>query len=525
MIIPKIEICISRNKNLFNAEQAFRSAEINQWTKKIEYSVDAGYKCVEAKISIKCDEAWYIDSKRELLSIEGEITPPFPVGCWLVCSLDGKYWQVDLPKFPHMHFVKTRDGVDAFFTVRDLDSLGILYWGSEKIAEPMNDLKLSLWVYHLDSPDECAWVEPYPNGAKAAICLTDHADWDSVEKMRLLNDLFEKYDFRFTKSIFPHSDPEGSKNEPGLDNPEFKKEIDRLNAMGSEIAYHGLSPRINPPDYDICLERIESMSEYQTETWIDHGTGQYLYSRKASFDNGVKLTDILGKNGVHNYWSYADIWENPCHDLNVWSSRTIADSLKDILCLMKRKKHMSGKQFAYIAATILKNTFGGAEYRQLKKSWKPSIAKRLYSQYQSLKKLHVKPTVIYNEAGIFALNNMEGNWIFDSILLNHLSLQLAPESIDRLIQDNGLLIAHCYMGAQHKYGGSNCFVGDSEEVKLLNSFEESMAYISMKQKTYEIITMSFKEFRESCKKFMNTILIKKENSWSKEMRNKNETEY
>jgi len=510
-IEPKLSI--SNDEKFFSEAKPTLERQINEWTKEISYTIDIHHRYVKCKISIICDAAWAIDHKRDLIPINNEVTPPFPVGCWLVCSIEEGFWQIDFPKFPHMRFVRTDKGVDVLFPIRDIDSLGIQYWGTDKITLPQKALNLSLWIYRLEALEECAWIEPYPHGAKAALCLTDHADWDGVDKMRPLNDLFERYDFRLTKSIFPHSDPQGNKREPGLDDPAFKKEIDRLKSMGSEIAYHGLSPRVNLPEFEHCLERVESMDSYRPETWIDHGTGEYLFSRQAKFDNGENLVELMAEHGIRNYWSYVDIWENSCTDLNVWSARSIIDSFYDVICLLKRKRKMSGKQFAYITVALLKNLFGGAEYRKLNKIFDRSIRKELMRHYRRLSHLHQNPTVLYGQTGLFAPYDESDLWIFDTILLNHLALQLHPDSIDKLIEENGLLIAHTYMGAQHPYGGSNCFDSDSSEPKLLKSFEGNIAYISEKQKDGQIVTLPFGELRDLYENFLKTRLIREKDRW------------
>jgi len=485
---------------------------INQWTTVYKY--DCKYRDkINIKIAFNVDEAWFLSGERELKKIEKEVMPPFPVGCLLILKSDNRYYQIDLPKYPYMKFIRNKNNIDVYFSLKDISKIGLQFWGEEKIKKDLELINFEIRIFKINSIKECKWVEPYPNGAKAAICLTDHADWDSAEKLTKLVDLFEKYNFKFTKSIFPHSDFQGYKQEPGLDNKSFKNEINRLYKMGTEIAYHGLSPRVNPPTYNECLKRIETMKFYSPTTWIDHGTGSYLYSREAKFSNGVLLVDELSKSGISNYWSYMDIWENPSINLNVWTKRTFFSALQDIFNLSLIKGRMNPKQFAYICIGMFKNIFGGSKYRQLKNIWKPSIYRHLVAHVKRLNVLHANPFVIYNENGLFALNNLNENWVFDTILLNHLALQLKPKSIDNLVKQNGLLIAHCYMGAQHKYGGSNCFNNKSENPELLSRFEENIAYISSLQKQNELVTLTFEELRKNFEKFIGTKYIREKNGW------------
>lgn len=497
----------------FKPVQNIEEKKINAWTSFFTTKLANNANSIKIMVSIASNEAWYLSVDRRLLPIEKEVVPPFPVGCLLVIRQNDQFYQIDLPKYPHMKFMREEDFVSVSFVVKELSGVGLAFWGKDKVRPSDRPINLKFSIYKIDTLDECVWIEPYPNGAKSAICLTDHADWDSSEKLRQLVNLFEKYDFNFTKSIFPHSDPEGYKNEPGLDDLEFKQQVDRLSAMGTEIAYHGLSPRVNPPVYDECLHRIDAMKVYSPETWIDHGTGNYLYSRDATFSNGVGLVELMKKNAIKNYWSYMDVWENPSDNLNIWAERTLAGSLKDVWGLSMKKGKMKPKQFAYIAVGILKNIFGGSHYRQLKKMYKPSVYKKLTIHAKRLKLLHQNSFVMYDENGHFALNSTNRNWVFDTILLNHLALQLKPKAIDSLVKENGLLLAHCYMGAQHKYGGSNCFNEDSQNPKILKEFEENIVYISKLQDKGGVVTLSFEELRKSYVDFIETTMVREKSRW------------
>jgi len=486
---------------------------INQWTTWYKYNCKNRDK-IDIKITIESEEAWFLSGDRELYKLEKEVvSPPFPVGCFLVLKYEESYYQIDLPKYPYMKFTRENNKINIFFPLKDLSSIGLQFWGEKKIKKASEMIYFEVQIFKIDSLEECHWIEPYPNGAKSAICLTDHADWDSVEKIKQLADLFEKYDFKFTKSIFPHSDPQGKKQEPGLDNLEFKYQVDRLYAMGTEIAYHGFSPRITPPSFEACEDRMQMMDNFNPVTWIDHGTGEYLYSREAKCENGTSLVTLLDRQKIVNYWSYMDIWENAVSDLNVWNNRNIYSGIKDIFYLTVVKKYMNIKQFAYISVSLLKNLFGGAYYRQLKYFWKPLVFQKLKHQYRALKYLHKAPTVLYDEYGEFALMSKRKYWIFDTILLNHLALQLSPSAIDKLVESNGLLIAHCYMGAQHKYGGSNCFNDDLKNPKILKEFKTNIAYISLLQQEGKIVSLTFEELRESFEKFVRTKLVRERDTW------------
>lgn len=485
---------------------------INSWTQ--EYTLHPDVPAEATLLAAgRAKRAWYLDAKRKLRQIRGTITPPFPVGNWLVIENDEGLFQIDLPKFPHLELSHDGKTFRLQFPIRSRSSTGLRLWGERKIGDTEKTLTLSRRIYRLGSLEEARWIEPYPEGARAVICLTDHADWDSTDKLEKLADLFDRCDFRFTKSIFPHSDPQGRKQEPGLDDPAFRKVIDRLYEMGTEIAYHGFSPRMMPPSFEAVKKRMALMREYKPVTWIDHGTGRYLFSRVGKCKNGMDLVELLGNEGIENYWSYTDIWKNPgpSGSLNLWTNRKAMESFSDVLSLFKKKNNISAKQLAYLLVSIPKNIFGGADYRKLKQFYKPKTLNFLREKKKKLRSLHSHPFGLYDKNGIFSFaGTPDKPLVFDTILLNHLSLQISPKAIEGLIKENGVLLAHCYMGAQHRYGGSNIF--DNKD-NILPEFEENIKYIDTLQKQKQVVSLSFQQLQDQMDYFNNVKILKIENNW------------
>ncbi|WP_457602613.1 hypothetical protein [Nitratifractor sp.] len=494
-------------------EQHLRS--INSWTQEYTLQIKAPAETTLQAVG-RAKRAWYLDYDRELREIQGKISPPFPVGNLLVIENDKGLYQIDLPKFPYLELEFDGRSFMLHFPIRSKNAAGLALWGEQKINDAEEEITLTRRIYRLNSLKEVHWVEPYPDGAKAVVCLTDHADWDSVEKLDKLADLFKKYDFRFTKSIFPHSDPQEEKQEPGLDDPTFTRVIDKLYGMGTEIAYHGFSPRIEPPSFKTVEERIALMRRYRPVTWIDHGTGCYLFSRKGRCENGIDLVELLGNEGIENYWSYTDVWENPgpSGSLNLWRRRRIVESFSDIHSLMKSKECLSAEKVAYLLISLPENIFGSSDYRRPKNLYRPKNFRFLMEKSKKLHALHRRPFGLYNRHGFFSFKGTPKDpLVFDSILLNHLSLQLAPEAMNRLSKENGLLLAHCYMGAQHRYGGSNIF--DSKN-NILPSFRENIESLHAMQKRSELRSVSLLTLTQSLKNFEETRFVKEDDSWKEE---------
>jgi hypothetical protein len=461
------------------------------------------------------EEAYFLNHERRIVALTHEAAPPYPVGCILWLKTSGTLWQIDLPKYPYLRLCKQVNKVTAKFVIQDRFGSGLILWGEHKIRKSPFEKTIYIRANKLRSLQEAVWLEPYPNAARSVICLTDHPDYDSVSQLRLLHELFSKNNIRITKGVFPKSDPKPGYLEPGLDVPEYKTYIDLLYESGSEIAYHGLSPRLNPPSLSECLRRIEMMSSYSPKTWIDHGCGTYLFSRDAIFKEGDSLVDILSKAGVENYWSYTDIWENPVRHLDVWKHRNLLSAFSNFFSFLLDKKCVSIPLAVYYGSSILKNLLGQFHLRGVMSdplrinAWK-SVA----THTRRLKKYHDNPMVFYDLNGHFSLMSNQSIWVFDTVLLNHLAFQLRPANIDLLCRQNGLLLAHCYFGhRKSRYGTMNCFVKDGDRESMIPEFAEDIKYISEKQSQKELVTLSFNALRTALTDFVSASLIRSSRGW------------
>ena len=85
--------------------------------------------------------------------------------------------------------------------------------------------------------------------------------------------------------------------------------------------------------------------------------------------------------------------------------------------------------------------------------------------------------------------------------------------MENLIEENGVLLAHCYMGAQHRYAGSNVF--DSEG-KILPSFREAIESINEMQKSSKLQSASLQTLTKALKRFEETRLVKEDKRWKEE---------
>lgn len=471
------------------------------------------------RIQVTCffpaEEAYFLSHDRQILPLSRETHPPYPVGCVLWIREEHILHQIDLPKYPHLKLYKQDHVIVAQFVIQDRYGSGLILWGANKLKKSPVTEQIYVRVNRLSSLEDAVWFEPYPNGARSVVCLTDHPDFDSVPKLRLLSELFSKTSICITKGVFPSSDPQLGRMEPGIDVPEYQKSVDMLYGSGSEIAYHGLSPGRDAPSVAECLRRIDMMSQYFPKTWIDHGTGDYLFSRGAVLKEGVSLVEMLSKVGVENYWSYTDVWENPARDLHVWTKRKLFLAFSNVLYFLWDKKRVRVPQLLYYGSSVLKNLLGQYHVRPIKNTpWRMSAWKSVAAQAGRLKYYHGNPMVLYDMSGQCSFMSKERIWLFDTILCNHLAFQLRPPNVDLLCKENGLLLAHCYFGHQkNKYGTMNCFVDDGANPALIPEFIENITYISEKQSQRELVTLSFTALRDALTNFANVSLVRTASGW------------
>jgi hypothetical protein len=470
---------------------------------------------IEVTCLFDAEEAYFLTHDRRIQPLISHASPPFPVGCIFWIKVGNCLFQIDLPKYPHLRLSKQSNHITARFVIRDRFGAGLILWGDHKIRRSAFHKTFHIRANRLRSLKECVWLEPYPSGVRSVICLTDHPDFDSVPKLRLLYELFSKNEFRITKGVFPKSDPKPGFLEPGLDLPEYKSYIDMLYESGSEIAYHGLSPRIDPPPFPECMRRIELMSMYSPRTWIDHGCGTYLFSKDAAFKEGPDLVHVMSKAGIKNYWSYTDVWENPTRHLNVWKRRRLTCAVSNLCSFLLAKRPVNAPLTFYYASSVMKNLLGPFHLQSIiKEPWKKDGWKHVAAHSRKLKYYHENPMVLYDLDGQSSLMSDQDIWVFDTVLLNHLAFQLRPSNVDLLCKQNGLLLAHCYFGHQkNKYTTINCFLNDSSNLSLIPEFVEAVRYIAEMQRQKELITLPFDALRTALITFGNSTLIRTSRGW------------
>ncbi len=475
--------------------------ECSEWHASWEIEADLSAQPTEeaqVSVQIEAQEAWYLSHARRLLPLTGAVCPPFPVGRFVVVlSRDGLF-KYGFPWGTGFRVSRSNGRVEVTATVLDRPRCGLSLWGTHKLIPPVErSLRLRFYRDKLLSLDECLWVEPYPYGARAAVCLTDHADFDTVEKLNALAQVFLRNGLRFTKSVFPQTDPLGEKREPGLDVADYRSLISELHAHGTEVAFHGFGPRVRAPSVEECLRRAELLLPFGPATWIDHGIGDYLFSRQARLNGGARLTDLLRRFGVRNYWSCVDVWENPFRSLSSWRARRPVERIVDpvVGTLLVRPAGLKG--WLQMALQPLRNTIGTPQVEKLRaaprrwRAWAEALgSRRLAGQIQEA------PLLIYGLDGSEPTLRPDGEWVFDTVLINHPAVQLRPRLLDRLFRESGLLLGHSYLSCDQARFAGACRRGPSGVTHVSSRFLESMEYLAQRQRLREVVSLSFAELRQ-----------------------------
>jgi hypothetical protein len=160
----------------------------------------------------------------------------------------------------------------------------------------------------------------FPDGRRAALVITDHADQSTLRTLTALaygrsDDDHARggligHHLAITKALFAHG-----VERPQLEDPKVVALADALHEAGSEIVPHSATPRPDPrPVTDEALARF---TRWAARTWIDH---QPETNCEAFGDQGFVaggrfgIADLLSAHGYQYVWAEDDL---PAGDLNL----------------------------------------------------------------------------------------------------------------------------------------------------------------------------------------------------------------
>src|SRR5213592_4721939 len=133
-------------------------------------------RSVIANVVIESDHTWFLDDDGQLAPLASSAIPSWPRGRFIVTARDGQLDRWEFPRFRRFRLVRQNGSVLIVAPLLDRSSCGISVWPAVPWAARRDKMVLELVQAPLSHLEECPWIEPYPDGARAVICLTDHAD-------------------------------------------------------------------------------------------------------------------------------------------------------------------------------------------------------------------------------------------------------------------------------------------------------------------------------------------------------------
>lgn len=157
----------------------------------------------------------------------------------------------------------------------------------------------------------------FPDGRRAALTITDHADQSSARTLAAL--VYGRSDkasatggilghhLRITKSLFAH----GS-DRPQLEDPAVVRLADQLYVAGSEIVPHSATPRRD--ERPVTVAALDTFARWHARTWIDHQpeTNCEAFGDEGYRTNGkFAIADLLASHGYQYVWAEVDLEPGP----------------------------------------------------------------------------------------------------------------------------------------------------------------------------------------------------------------------
>ena len=174
------------------------------------------------------------------------------------------------------------------------------------------DEKVSARVQILDGASVPLVKAHYPDGRRAALVVTDHADQSSARTLATLAEGLLRHHLPITKALFAHG--YGARR-PQLEDPAVGKLADEMAAGGSEIVPHSATPK--PDLRSVTSAALDLFERWKTRTWIDH---QPETNCEAFGDQGFHvggkfgIADLLAAHQYQYVWAEDDA---PAGELNL----------------------------------------------------------------------------------------------------------------------------------------------------------------------------------------------------------------
>lgn len=381
-------------------------------------------------------------------------------------------------------------------------------------------LSLSLFFAQIRSDKgPGAIASRFPLGAEAGFVLTDHCDFDDIDRLRLFlyGDGRENgwlgRGLRLTKGVFtiPVSITD-RRAVPTLEDATYKELIRTLHDDGSEIAPHAVTESGSLPG-PVFKEAISGFAtQWSSQTWIDHGnTIRYCYTMGGADDPEYDLLGTLRKNGFKLLWSYHDVPVHGSATLNLLGSSS-SDTSAMIMAMLR---HLAKGEFLitlhYVRSFMERHARGGWgrfimrllsafrmvtgtwwEHRRLVRADLDRAIRRILGRSSqgstpvveippepfSRKELFASSAVVYPERAVpLYCSDQSDLWLFSTLEDVHVRDILTRGALDRLISERGLHIGHSYLLNNLRYI-AGLFNPGAAGLRLTDEWSDFLHYLA-----------------------------------------------
>jgi len=342
-------------------------------------------------------------------------------------------------------------------------------WVKETEVTRNWSMKLSLYSGQGPIPE----LARTPLGFVPTVSFTDHCDFDTLELLMAQRIFFKKAGIKTTKGFFTYTYSHQG-NFAALDQESIKEEFQAWEKDGHELAYHALSRSFREESWREFENLKSPQSLEPIKTYIDHGFLPYNYTKQTP-ENFGKWYKHMEASGIKLIWNYLDVIEGTAltnNQLNPFDSsiESISNSLKFHMKegLLLDKNRNTKTWLSYGTSENLDKAIKdlSANAYRMKKSAKyfvPSLkalAKTtvaalnpeiwLKNLFQKNKPFHfARFTPVFFKA----IGQIETEiQVFQTISVKDFDSVFSKVSLDKLIDETGLIIAHtyfAYLGENH----------------------------------------------------------------------------
>jgi hypothetical protein len=313
----------------------------------------------------------------------------------------------------------------------------------------------------------------------ATACFTDHCDFDTLENLMKQRIFFKNKNTKVTKGFFLNH---FSKRTDNASWENDREELQKWIEDGHELCYHSLSQSIKN-DAESNNDFFSFSPPIPITTWIDHGYQPYnlsMYHKEGIAD--ASFSENLASKKISVLWNYIDsgtVTSGVLNQLNTadFTLKSFYNGIKKLSFKKRISLFIKNSIFHFYAnEKLIKN------YSQLAGSYKKVIqSKSLKSVFSFVSSffdlaLPLFQLVVFwnsNKNKVYPLAKYQAFFfehtigahkfiIFQTIEFLDFINGLDQQSVDKLMEEKGMFIAHTYFSVPMAYHEGKIFTKSGE---------------------------------------------------------------